>query len=92
MQSYPLAEMGDARLKEVFEQAIVEPVLLTEESQPSYVILSAQNYQHLIQRLGELEDLLLGQSAEDALGRSQTVGTETFTAELERLAALDSGQ
>ncbi|MBD2089522.1 prevent-host-death protein [Microcoleus sp. FACHB-1515] len=92
MQSYPLAELGDARLKEVFEQAIAEPVLLTEESQPSYVILSAQNYQQLIQRLSELEDRLLGQSAKDALGRSHMVGTETFTAELERLAALDSGQ
>ena len=84
MQTYTLSDARN-RHGEVFDQAMVEPVLLTKQSRPSHVILSVQAYQALIDRLSELEDLALGQAAEAALAQSQTVGTESFTAELERL-------
>ena len=68
-----------------------DPILLTEESKPGYVIMSAQSYQQLLDRLNNLEDNALGQLAEIALQNSKMVGAETFTAELQRLASLDSG-
>lgn len=84
MQTYTLSDARN-RHGEVFDIAMVEPVLLTKQSRPSHVILSVQAYQALIDRLSELEDLALGQAAEAALAQSQTVGSESFTAELERL-------
>jgi PHD/YefM family antitoxin component YafN of YafNO toxin-antitoxin module len=89
MQSYSLREVRGLQ-DEVLEKATVEPILLTEESKPGYVIMSAQNYQQLLDKLTALEDRALGQLAETALKNSQMVGVETFTAELQRLASLDS--
>jgi prevent-host-death family protein len=85
MQSYTLT---DARNKhgEVFDKAAIEPVLLTKQSRPSHVIMSAENYQQLIERLTELEDMVLGQVAKTALSQSKMVGTETFVSTLEDLA------
>lgn len=80
--------MGD-RSSEVFEQAAVEPVVLTEASKPEFVIMSIENYQQLLDRLAELEDRLLGQLAEDALQHSAMVGSERFTAELQKLAEFE---
>ncbi|MBD2164341.1 type II toxin-antitoxin system prevent-host-death family antitoxin [Calothrix membranacea FACHB-236] len=88
MQQFSITEIQDIH-SEVLNQAAVEPVLLTEESQPSYVIMSVENYEQLMNRLTQLEDLILGQQAQTALANSQMVGTETFTAQLKRLAALD---
>ena len=88
MQSFRLTDIR-ALSNEVFEQAAVEPILLTQESQPSYVLLSIHDYQQLIERLAALEDQALGKLAELALSQSEMVGTETFTTELTRLAALD---
>ena len=90
MQRYSLAEIRD-RQDELLQQAAHEPILLTEESKPGYVIMSAQSYQQLLDRLNNLEDNALGQLAEIALQNSKMVGAETFTAELQRLASLDSG-
>ena len=84
MQTYTLTDARN-RHGEVFDRAVVEPVLLTKQSRPSHVILSAQAYQTLIERLTELEDLALGREAEVALSQSQMVGTESFTAQLKRL-------
>jgi PHD/YefM family antitoxin component YafN of YafNO toxin-antitoxin module len=64
-------------------------VLLVEESQPGYVLMSAHDYQKLVERLALLEDCGLGQLAKAAIEHSQMVGTEVFTAELQRLASLD---
>jgi len=85
MQTYTLT---DARNKhgEVFDKAAIEPVLLTKQSRPSHVIISADSYQKLITRLQELEDMQLVQSAETALSQSRMVGTEAFTSALEHLA------
>lgn len=88
MQSFSVKEIQNTH-NEVLNQAAVEPVLLTDESQPSYVIMSVENYEQLINRLALLEDLIIGQQAQAALSNSRMVGTETFTAELKRLAALD---
>lgn len=85
MQTYTLT---DARNKhgEVFDQAAIEPVLLTKQSRPSHVIISAESYKKLINRLEELENMLFGQAAEVALSQSQMIGTEAFTSALEHLA------
>ena len=85
MQTYTLTDARN-RDGEVFGQAVVEPVLLTKQSRRIHVILSAQAYQALVERLTELEELALGRAAEIALSQSQMVGTESFTAELKRLA------
>ncbi len=85
IQNYSLT---DARNKhgEVFDKAAVEPVLLTKQSRPSHVIMSAETYQKLVKRLEELEDMLLGQEANIALSNSKMVGSEAFTNTLENLA------
>ena len=85
MQTYSLT---DARNKhgEVFDKAAIEPVLLTKQSRPSHVIISADSYQKLITRVQELEDMQLVQNAETALSQSKMVGTEAFTSALEHLA------
>lgn len=88
MQRFSVKEIQNTH-NEVLNQAAIEPVLLTDESQPSYVIMSVENYEQLINRLALLEDLIIGQQAQTALSNSRMVGTETFTAELKRLAALD---
>ena len=68
MQTYSLT---DARNKhgEIFDKAAIEPVLLTKQSRPSHVIISADSYQKLINRLQELEDMQLVQNAETALSQ-----------------------
>jgi PHD/YefM family antitoxin component YafN of YafNO toxin-antitoxin module len=88
MQRFPVTEIQNTH-SEALHQAAVEPVLLTAESQPSYVIMSIENYEHLIDRLARLEDLAIGQQAQTNLATSKMVGTETFMAEIQRLAALD---
>ena len=85
MQTYTLSEARN-RHGEVFDQAAVEPVLLTKQSRPSHVLMSAESYQQLIDRLTQLEDMLLGQTAEAARNQSQMVGTETFVKTLKELA------
>jgi prevent-host-death family protein len=88
MQHFSVTEIQNTH-SEVLNQAAIEPVLLTAESQPSYVIMSVENYEQLINRLAQLEDLAIGQQAQTALSTSRMVGVETFTAELKHLAALD---
>ena len=73
----------------ILNQAAVEPALLTGESQKNYVIMSVENYEQLINRLAQLEDLIISQQAQTALLNSSMVGTETFMAEIERLATFD---
>jgi prevent-host-death family protein len=71
---------------EVFDKAQVEPVLVTKQKRPSHVILSAQTYQKLIDRLEELEDQQLGETADKALNQSELIGSKAFTAALEKLS------
>ena len=85
MQTYTLTDARNHH-GEIFDRAVVEPVLLTKQSRPSHVILSAQAYQALVERLSELEELALGRAAEVALSQSQMLGSQSFTAELKRLA------
>jgi PHD/YefM family antitoxin component YafN of YafNO toxin-antitoxin module len=81
MKTYPLSN-AKKLYREVFDQALQEPVMLTQQSRPSHVILSAQSYQALVDRLAELEDL-----AETNLQHSIKVGSDRFLAKLEQLAA-----
>jgi prevent-host-death family protein len=85
MKSYTLTQTRNQH-GEVFDQATVEPVLITKQKRPSYVILSAESYQKLIDKLEELEDLHWGQQAQKALTQSSMVGSDEFTATLERFA------
>lgn len=48
--------------------------------------MSADAYQRLIERLMELEDMLLGKAAKSALSQSQMVGAKTFVETLKQLA------
>lgn len=89
MQRFSVKEIQESD-SEVLNQANVEPVLLAEDSQKSYVIMSSENYEKLMDKLALLEDLILGQQAQAALSNSKMVGTEKFMAELKRLAALDN--
>jgi PHD/YefM family antitoxin component YafN of YafNO toxin-antitoxin module len=88
MQSFSVTEIQTSH-SEALNRAAVEPVLLTAESQLSYVLMSVENYDRLIEKLARLEDLAIGQQAQAALLTSRMVGSEIFTAELQRLAALD---
>lgn len=88
MQQYSIEEMRE-RSQDVLDSATSEPVILVNQSRPSYVVLSVQNYQQLIDRLTELEDRALGKQAETALQSSSLIGTETFVTELQQLANLD---
>lgn len=88
MQQYSIEEMRE-RSQDVLDSATSEPVILVNQSRPSYVVLSVQNYQQLIDRLTELEDRALGKQAETALQNSSLIGTETFVTELQQLANLD---
>ncbi|WP_017292673.1 type II toxin-antitoxin system Phd/YefM family antitoxin [Geminocystis herdmanii] len=85
MKSYTLTETRNQH-GEVFDKAQLEPILVTKQKRPSHVIISAEIYQKLITRLEELEDLNLAKSAETALNQSSMVGSEEFTATLERIA------
>ena len=88
MQCFSVNEIQNTS-SETLHQAAVEPVLLTAESQSSYMIMSIENYEHLIDRLTRLEDLAIGKQAQTNLATSRMVDTEIFTAEIQRLAALD---
>lgn len=68
------------------DQALSEPVMLTKQSHPSHVILSAQTCEYLMDRLSLFEDGILGQAAEKEIQQSQRVGSERFMLELECLA------
>ncbi|MBH8564079.1 type II toxin-antitoxin system Phd/YefM family antitoxin [Nostoc sp. CENA67] len=85
MQTYTLTDALNKH-SEVFDKAAIEPVLLTKQSQPSHVIMSAKSYEKLINRLKELEDMVLVQTAEAALSQSKMVGTEVFTSTMMQLA------
>lgn len=85
MQQYTLTDARN-RHGEIFDKAAIEPILLTKQSRPSHVVMSAEAYQQLIAKLEELEDRLLGQQAETALSQSPMVGVEEFTLAMKRLA------
>ena len=84
MKTYTLKQTQNKH-GEVFDQAIVEPVLITKQKKPSHVIISAEIYEKLIAKLEELEDFNLGKKAEKALTKSLMVGSEEFTASLEKI-------
>ncbi len=85
MKTYTLTDARN-RHGEVFDQAVREPILLTKQSRPSHVILSAQAFQDMSDRLQELEDLLWAEAAQKQLEIAKRVGSEKFTQALEQLA------
>jgi PHD/YefM family antitoxin component YafN of YafNO toxin-antitoxin module len=80
MKTYSLADAKTLH-REVFDQALQEPVLIVKQSRPSHVILSAQSYQQMIDRLAELENL-----AEANFQHSTKVNSDRFLAKLAQLA------
>ena len=85
MKSYTLTQTRNQH-GEVFDKAAKEPILITKQKRPSHVILAADTYQQLIDRLEELEDLHLAQTAETALKQSSMIGSKEFTLALEEIA------
>lgn len=85
MQHYSLAEANHYP-SEILDKARVEPVVINDLTQPSHVILSYEMYQHLLKRCAELEDVVWGKAATDALKQSQMVGKSEFMATLSKLA------
>ncbi len=85
MITYTLSEARN-RHGEVFDRAIAEPVLLTKNARASHVVLSATLFETLMARLRDLEDHELGAAAAQARGQSPLVGSDDFTAALQRLA------
>ncbi|MDZ8187432.1 MAG: hypothetical protein RMX96_21615 [Nostoc sp. ChiSLP02] len=61
MRHFSVDKIKNTR-SEVLSQATVEPVLLTTESQSSYVVMSVESYEQLINRLAQLEDLVFSAS------------------------------
>ena len=84
MKSYTLTQTQNQH-DEVFDKAAIEPVLITKKEKPSYVILSAEKYKQLINKLEELEDLNWGKAAQNALDKSVMVGSKEFTETLEKM-------
>jgi prevent-host-death family protein len=85
MHTYTLSEARN-RHGEIFDRAAIEPVLLTKQSRPSHVLLSATAYTKLIDKLTELEEAAWGQKATEALSTAEMVGTEVFTDALTKIA------
>ena len=84
MHTYTLSEARN-RHGEIFDRAATEPVLLTKQSRPSHVLLSATAYTKLIDKLTELEDAVWGQKATE-VSKAEMVGTEVFTDALMKIA------
>ncbi len=85
MPSYTLSCEGD-RSEEMFDRALAEPVLVDRSSGDRYVLMSAEAYKKLVDRLSELEDRVWGQRSQIAIEESQMVGEEQFTSALQKLA------
>ncbi|MDX2239118.1 MAG: hypothetical protein NW224_00365 [Leptolyngbyaceae cyanobacterium bins.302] len=73
---------------ESLRQAIAEPILLMDDAHPNLVVMSAEHYWQLTNRLAALEDEVFGQLAQANLKTSKMVG-ENFVKELQQLAAQD---
>ena len=85
MKSYTLTQTRD-RHGEVFDKAATESILITKQKRPSHVILAADTYRQLIDRLEELKDLHLARTAKTALKQSSMIGSKEFTSALEEIA------
>jgi prevent-host-death family protein len=85
MYTYTLSEARN-RHGEIFDRAATEPVLLTKQSRPSHVLLSATAYTKLIDKLAELEEATWGKKANEAIASEAMVGTEIFTQALTQIA------
>jgi PHD/YefM family antitoxin component YafN of YafNO toxin-antitoxin module len=79
MQHFSVTEIQNTDSKALHQSAI-EPVILTAESRSSYVIMSVENYQQLIDRLDRLEDIA---------ALNLTHGWYRDFYQLQRLAAMD---
>jgi prevent-host-death family protein len=85
MYTYTLSEARN-RHGEIFDRAATEPVLLTKQSRPSHVLLSATAYTKLIDKLAELEEAAWGKKAVEAVISEEMLGTAIFTQALAEIA------
>ncbi len=85
MYTYTLSEARN-RHGEIFDRAATEPVLLTKQSRPSHVLLSATAYDKLMAKLAELEETAWGHKATEAIDRGEMVGIQAFTDVLTKIA------
>jgi prevent-host-death family protein len=85
MYTYTLSEARN-RHGEIFDRATAEPILLTKQSRPSHVLMSAVAYDKLIDKLTELEEATWGKKATEALSQEIMMGNEVFTNALQQIA------
>jgi prevent-host-death family protein len=85
MYTYTLSEARN-RHGEIFDRAAFEPILLTKQSRPSHVLMSAVAYDKLMDKLTELEDIVWGKKATEALSQEAMMGNEVFTNALQQIA------
>lgn len=85
---YTLAEARN-NYQLVLTAAAMQPVLLTNQSQPTHVLTSAKSYQKLIDRVKELEDMVSGQVAETDISQSKMVARKVSTSTLTHLTNSD---
>ena len=86
MQNYSLDNIGQVS-EDVLEQAKHQPVVLTENANPSYVLMSAEAYRSLLRRLEEAENQVWGELAEKAVDSASMVGSDRFVTELQKLVS-----
>ena len=84
MKTFNAAEFRD-HFEEIFDLAESVPVLIGNGAEPTHVLLSADAYRTLYDRLEELETQVLGNAASDALSTGQMAGSEKFIEELRKL-------
>ncbi|MBW4505814.1 MAG: type II toxin-antitoxin system Phd/YefM family antitoxin [Scytonematopsis contorta HA4267-MV1] len=75
MQSHSIKEAIEKQYK-IFDKTADDPVFLTQESKPSHVLLSADAYQQLLNRLEELENILLTEAANNDDNETKLVLSE----------------
>lgn len=85
MYTYALTQSQNQH-GEVFERALVEPVVITQQEQPSHVVLSAAAYEQLMAKIEYLEDELWGRAATLAEQESELVSSDVFMETLKEFA------
>ena len=85
MYTYTLSEARN-RHGEIFDRAAAEPILLTKQSRPSHVLMSAVAYDKLMDKLTELEEAVWGKKATEAVSQESMMGIEVFTNALQQIA------
>ena len=89
MNAYSLQHLTE-EWHDLLSQVDQSPVVLTDEAEPRYVLLSVQNYQQLLRSFQILEDRIWGEAAKEAMQSSERVESEEFVAALQQILTLET--